>query len=92
MLKTSLKEKPLFLAHPAYCGWEFSTVPTTGLMTHSCLQCVHCIRRNFTTWPLDPNNEAITNAVLATPVDSIPAAELSQELMKRRDQLVDPGA
>ena len=47
---------------------------------------------DFTTWPLDPNNEGINNAVLAPPVHSIPAAERSQELMNRLDKLVDPGA
>ena len=47
---------------------------------------------DFTTWPLDPNNEGINSAVFAPPVHSIPATERSLELMKRRNQLVDPGA
>jgi hypothetical protein len=41
---------------------------------------------------LDPNNEGINNAVLATTVNSIPAAERSQELMERLNKLVEPGA
>ncbi|AHF63309.1 hypothetical protein Syncc8109_0932 [Synechococcus sp. WH 8109] len=40
---------------------------------------------------MDPNNEGINNVVLATPVNSIPPAERSQELMKRREQPVDQG-
>ena len=46
---------------------------------------------NFTIWPSEPNNEGLENEEFATPLDSTPVTEPSQELMELREQLVEPG-